>query len=82
MWGHASGYRKGKPPISYPALSVPELQLSPLLYSEAWGEVKGEVGTHGEPSNLRTLSDCIIQRKYEKLNQRRWLGSALWNIKQ
>lgn len=35
-----------------------------------------------EPCNLRMLSDFIIQRKYGELNERRWLASALWDIKQ
>lgn len=35
-----------------------------------------------EPCNLRTLPDFIIQRKYGELNERRWLASALWDVKQ
>lgn len=42
----------------------------------------GKAGIPGEPSNLRTLADDIIWRKYGELNQRRWLESGLWNIKQ
>lgn len=57
------GYQKGQPPISHPALSVFELQLNLQLYSETWEEVKWEAGTHGGPSDLRALSDRIMQRK-------------------
>lgn len=80
--GLGPGSPRGSLHFSYPLPKVSKPVLSPLLYSALLDGLKWEAGTPGEPSNLRTLSDCIIQRKYEELNQRRWLRSALWNIKQ
>lgn len=46
--------------LSHPPLSVSELEMNLLLYSQDGMGRSGKDGTPGEPSHLRTLTDYII----------------------